>query len=239
MSSDECASCRELTAEREAVGKVAEGEGHAIAQKMVRLAEDVIVTSFREGYDAAHKQYSQYSYLKAYILAKLVLKLEKETVEINAMTAERDALSAKVSHLERGIEAYRANWTASLCAAGVCDDPEEEHDEEDWAAASDAVIAWEREDARLPGGSRNMPQTLINGTITHVHDATPYEGLVTWDEDAGIFAGRVTNIRDVITFAGCNIAELQVSMSSALSDYFDLCEELGKEPDSMGAGSQT
>ena len=50
-----------------------------------------------------------------------------------------------------------------------------------------------------------------------------YVAKVVFDDDADIFHGEVINIRDVITFEGSSVDELQKSFRESIDDYFDFC----------------
>ena len=57
-----------------------------------------------------------------------------------------------------------------------------------------------------------------------------YEGVVQFDEDAGIFHGEVINTRDVITFQGKSVDELKRAFRDSVDDYLEFCAERGEEP---------
>ncbi len=60
-----------------------------------------------------------------------------------------------------------------------------------------------------------------------------YKGYSAWleyDSDAELFHGRVLTARDIIVFEGKSVEELKEMFRSALEDYFELCQEEGKEP---------
>jgi predicted HicB family RNase H-like nuclease len=64
-----------------------------------------------------------------------------------------------------------------------------------------------------------------------------YEGTVKFDEEAGIFYGEVINTRDVITFQGTSVKELQKAFRDSIDDYLAFCEERGEEPDKPFSGN--
>jgi len=64
-----------------------------------------------------------------------------------------------------------------------------------------------------------------------------YEGAVKFDEESGIFHGEVVNTRDVITFQGTSVAELQKAFRDSIDDYLAFCEERGEEPDKPFSGN--
>jgi predicted HicB family RNase H-like nuclease len=57
-----------------------------------------------------------------------------------------------------------------------------------------------------------------------------YMAKVVYDDDANIFHGEVINIRDVITFEGSSVLELQNSFKESIDDYLDFCNSRGEEP---------
>ena len=59
-----------------------------------------------------------------------------------------------------------------------------------------------------------------------------YMAKVIYDEDANIFHGEVINIRDVITFEGSSVIELQNSFKESIEDYLDFCRIRGETPNS-------
>ena len=46
-----------------------------------------------------------------------------------------------------------------------------------------------------------------------------YQAIVAYDEDAEIFHGEVVNLRDVITFQGKSVKELEKAFSDSVEDY--------------------
>ena len=64
-----------------------------------------------------------------------------------------------------------------------------------------------------------------------------YEGAVKFDDDAGIFHGEVVNTRDVITFQGASVKELQKAFRVSVDDYLDFCKERGEEPNKPFSGN--
>lgn len=58
-----------------------------------------------------------------------------------------------------------------------------------------------------------------------------YEAIVEYDEDAGIFHGEVANLRDVVTFQGRSVTELEKALAASIEDYLAFCRERGEEPE--------
>lgn len=64
-----------------------------------------------------------------------------------------------------------------------------------------------------------------------------YAGHVEFDDEAGIFHGEVIGIRDVVTFQGTSVEELQRAFQESVDEYVDFCRKRGKEPDKPFSGS--
>lgn len=58
-----------------------------------------------------------------------------------------------------------------------------------------------------------------------------YRGRVAFDDEAGLFHGEVLDLRDVITFQGKSVEELEQAFRDSIDDYLAFCEERGEEPD--------
>ena len=63
-----------------------------------------------------------------------------------------------------------------------------------------------------------------------------YIGKVEIDEDAGILHGEIINIRDVITFEGETVEELQQAFHDSVNDYIAFCKERGESPEKPFSG---
>ena len=57
-----------------------------------------------------------------------------------------------------------------------------------------------------------------------------YIGTVEFDTEAGIFHGEVINVRDVITFEGSSVEELNQAFKDSVADYLEFCAARGEEP---------
>ena len=57
-----------------------------------------------------------------------------------------------------------------------------------------------------------------------------YIATVEFDAEAEIFHGEVVNTRDVITFQGKSVAELQRAFRDSVEDYLEFCKKRGEEP---------
>ena len=63
-----------------------------------------------------------------------------------------------------------------------------------------------------------------------------YFGRVEFDPEARILAGEVIGIRDVITFQGRSVAEVEKAFRESVEDYLTFCKERGEEPDKPCSG---
>ena len=63
-----------------------------------------------------------------------------------------------------------------------------------------------------------------------------YHGNVAFDEEAGLFHGEVVDLRDVITFQGKSVDELQQAFQDSVDDYLDFCQQRGEDPDKPFTG---
>lgn len=63
-----------------------------------------------------------------------------------------------------------------------------------------------------------------------------YIGKVDLDSEAGIFHGEVINIRDVVTFEGRSVEELQKAFIDSIKDYLAFCAARGEDPEKPFSG---
>ena len=63
-----------------------------------------------------------------------------------------------------------------------------------------------------------------------------YIGEVQFDSDAHIFHGEVINTRDVITFQGKSVSELENAFKESIEDYISWCKEDGVNPERPYSG---
>ncbi len=63
-----------------------------------------------------------------------------------------------------------------------------------------------------------------------------YIGKVEIDDQAGILHGEIINIRDVITFTGTSVAEVQQAFHESVDDYLDFCAQRGESPEKPFSG---
>ncbi|MEZ4606966.1 MAG: type II toxin-antitoxin system HicB family antitoxin [Deinococcales bacterium] len=63
-----------------------------------------------------------------------------------------------------------------------------------------------------------------------------YSGYVEFDDEAGLFHGEVLDLRDVVTFQGKSVDEIEQAFKDSIDDYLAFCEERGEEPDKPFSG---
>ena len=63
-----------------------------------------------------------------------------------------------------------------------------------------------------------------------------FQGTVIYDGEAKIFHGEVAGLKDVVTFQGRTVDELDQAFKDSVDDYLDWCEERGKEPEKPYSG---
>jgi predicted HicB family RNase H-like nuclease len=63
-----------------------------------------------------------------------------------------------------------------------------------------------------------------------------YAARVEFDDEDGIFFGRIAGIRDGVGFHGDNVADLRNAFREAVDDYIATCAKVGKEPQKPYSG---
>lgn len=66
-----------------------------------------------------------------------------------------------------------------------------------------------------------------------------YAARVEFDAEDRIFFGRIIGIRDIITFHGATVDELEASFKEAVDHYLETCSKLGTEPNKPYSGKLT
>ena len=57
-----------------------------------------------------------------------------------------------------------------------------------------------------------------------------YEAVISYEEDINAFHGRVKDIRDIVSFEGSSIEELEREFQDSVDDYLVMCAERGEKP---------
>ena len=63
-----------------------------------------------------------------------------------------------------------------------------------------------------------------------------YEAVITYEEDINAFHGRVIDIRDIISFEGTSVEELEREFQASIDYYLAMCLERGEDPDKPFSG---
>lgn len=63
-----------------------------------------------------------------------------------------------------------------------------------------------------------------------------YMAQVEFDDNSDIFHGEIINIRDVVTFQGKSVRELQKAFKGSVEDYLAFCKARGESPDKPFSG---
>ena len=64
-----------------------------------------------------------------------------------------------------------------------------------------------------------------------------YVGIVEFDEKARIFHGDVIGLKDIITFQGTNVDELETAFQDSINDYLTWCKERNEKPEKTFSGN--
>ncbi len=63
-----------------------------------------------------------------------------------------------------------------------------------------------------------------------------YIGQVIYDDEAKIFHGEVIGLKDVITFQGTTVKEIEKSFKDSIDDYLQWCKKRGEKPEKTFSG---
>ena len=63
-----------------------------------------------------------------------------------------------------------------------------------------------------------------------------YAGKVEYDDKAKLFHGEVIGLKDVITFQGTTVGEIEAAFKESVDDYLEWCKELGEPPEKLFSG---
>lgn len=63
-----------------------------------------------------------------------------------------------------------------------------------------------------------------------------YTGHVEYNHEAKIFHGEILDIKDVITFQGQTVDEIEEAFQDSIDDYLQFCEEREEKPDKPFSG---
>ncbi len=63
-----------------------------------------------------------------------------------------------------------------------------------------------------------------------------YIGHVTYDDELKILHGDVIGLKDVITFEGTSVEEVENAFRDSIDVYLDLCKKRGEKPEKTFSG---
>ncbi|MCB1213197.1 MAG: type II toxin-antitoxin system HicB family antitoxin [Chlamydiia bacterium] len=63
-----------------------------------------------------------------------------------------------------------------------------------------------------------------------------YLGHIEYDNEAKLFHSEVVGIKDVITFQGASVTELEEAFKASVDDYLAYCSERGEAPNKPYSG---
>ena len=63
-----------------------------------------------------------------------------------------------------------------------------------------------------------------------------YSGRVEFDDESGLLHGEVVDLRDVVTFQGRSVEELESAFRDSIDDYLAFCKDRGEQPDKPFSG---
>ena len=64
-----------------------------------------------------------------------------------------------------------------------------------------------------------------------------YQGTVTYDDEAKIFHGEVIGLKDMITFQGTSVEELEQAFKDSIDDYVVFCKKKKRAPEKPFSGN--
>ena len=72
--------------------------------------------------------------------------------------------------------------------------------------------------------------------MTNVMSYKGYSARVEYDDEDGIFTGRIAGIRDGVGFHADSVDGLREAFHDAVEDYLETCAKIGKEPQKAYSG---
>ena len=64
-----------------------------------------------------------------------------------------------------------------------------------------------------------------------------YIGHVEYDDEAKIFHGEVVGLKDIITFQGSSVEELEEAFRESINDYLAWCKKRREKPEKTFSGT--
>lgn len=72
--------------------------------------------------------------------------------------------------------------------------------------------------------------------MTNAMSYKGYSARIEYDDEDGIFTGRLAGIRDGVGFHADTVEALREAFHEAVEDYLETCAKLGKEPQKAYSG---
>ena len=72
--------------------------------------------------------------------------------------------------------------------------------------------------------------------MSNVMSFKGYMARIAFDDDNGIFTGRLAGIRDGVGFHADTVEGLRAAFHEAVEDYLETCAKIGKEPQRSYSG---
>ena len=63
-----------------------------------------------------------------------------------------------------------------------------------------------------------------------------YTGRVEYDDESKIFHGEIIDTKDVITFQGTTVDEIETAFRDSIDDYLEFCQTRGEKPEKPFSG---
>jgi predicted HicB family RNase H-like nuclease len=63
-----------------------------------------------------------------------------------------------------------------------------------------------------------------------------YAARIEYDNEDHVFTGRIAGIRDVVSFHGTSVDELEQAFRESVDDYLDACKKIGQLPNKPASG---
>ncbi|HEY5314822.1 MAG TPA: type II toxin-antitoxin system HicB family antitoxin [Pirellulales bacterium] len=86
-------------------------------------------------------------------------------------------------------------------------------------------------------GGRNGAKVIKVQATCKTGPYKGYVGYAEYDADAAVFHGGVVGTRDVITFEGQTIEDLNTAFCESIEDYLEMCKESNRPPERPFSGN--
>jgi predicted HicB family RNase H-like nuclease len=63
-----------------------------------------------------------------------------------------------------------------------------------------------------------------------------YSARIEYDDEDGVFHGKIAGIHDVVSFHVINVGDLRAAVREAVADYVATCAKIGKPPEKAFSG---